>query len=248
MSLAARRAWLVTAGILTLLVGLVASFPARLALAWFVPPQVQAWGVDGTIWRGRVAELMLQDRSLGALSWQARPVRLLTLRPTWDIDLRRPDGYLRGRIGFALLGDRQKIDNLEASLSLGTLPPAIVPIGVTGELRASLETLELVRGWPTAIAGRAAVAELKLPGVIMPLGPFSFSFPDPTTPPVGEIVSTGGPLWLDGRIELPAPGRWQFNAELAPGENPPRELVDGLAFVGEDIGDGRRRLILSSEP
>jgi hypothetical protein len=248
MSIAARRWVLVTAGVLALLAGLAASFPARLALSWFASPEVRAWGVEGTVWRGRVAELAMQQRSLGALSWQARPARLLALQPTWDLDLRRPDGYLRGRAGFALLGNRQVISGLEASLALETLPPAIVPNGVSGQVRTSMQRLEISGGWPVKVAGRAAVAELKLPGVIMPLGPFSFDFPDQPGAPVGEIVSTGGPLAVDGRIELPGRGRWNFSAELAPGENPPKELVDGLALVGEDIGGGRRRLVMSSHP
>jgi len=248
MSFAARRWVLVTAGLLALVAGLVASFPARLALAWFAPPQVRAWGVEGTIWEGRAAELALQQRALGALAWQARPARLLALQPTWDLDLERADGYLRGRVAIGLLSDRQIVRDLEASLALENLPPAIVPRGVSGQLRASVQRLEMSGGWPASLAGRAAVAELKLPGVIMPLGPFSFHFPDQPGAPVGEITSTGGPLMVDARIELPARGQWHFSAELAPGENPPQELVDGLAFVGEDIGGGRRRLEMSSAP
>jgi len=247
MNLVSRRPVLVAAGVIALLAGLVAHLPARLALAWFAPPGVSAWGAAGTVWNGQVSELAMQGRSLGALRWEARPARFLALRPTWDIDLRRPDGYVRGRVGSSLSGRSQYIDDLEASLELGTLPPAIVPIGVTGQLRLSLQQLYLVDGWPKAVVGRAAVSELQLPGVIMPLGPFSFNFAE-QVPPVGSITSTGGPLAVDGRIELPEPRRWHFSADLGPGENPPRELVEGLLFVGEDLGDGRRRLVLASDP
>lgn len=243
-----RRPVLVAAGIIALLIGLVATFPARLALAWFAPPEVRAWGVDGTIWRGRASELALGDDGLGALSWDARSLRMLMLQPTWDFDLRRADGYARGRLGLSLFGNRQQITGLDASLDLETLPPAIVPIGVAGQVRMVLERLEIVRGWPVAITGRAAVANLDLPGVIMTLGPFEFLFPGQTEPLLTEIRSLGGPLEVEGRVELPARGQWLFSAELAPGENPPQELVDGLAFVGEDLGGGRRRLVLSSEP
>lgn len=247
MNLLSRRSVLVAASVLALLAGLVAHLPARLALAWFAPPGVSAWGTTGTVWNGQVSELALQGRSLGSLRWEARPGRFLALRPTWDIELRRPDGYVRGRVGTSLSGRSQYFEDLEASLDLGTLPPAIVPVGVTGQARLSAQRLYLVNGWPQEVVGRAAVSELQLPGVIMPLGPFSFHFPE-QTPPVGTITSTGGPLAVDGRIELPEPARWLFSADLAPGENPPRELVDGLRFVGEDLGDGRRRLVLSSAP
>jgi hypothetical protein len=242
-----RPSLLLAAGLLVLLVGLVANFPARLALAWFAPPEVSAWGVDGTVWRGRAAEFALDHRSLGALGWNARPRSFLGLRPAWAFELRRADGYARGQVALSPFSNRQTITDLDASLALDTLPPAIMPAGVAGQVRASLQRLELADGWPVAIAGRAAVSALDLPGVILTLGPFEFLFPAGSGPPVAEIRSLGGPLALDGRIELPARGEWHFTAELAPGENPPRELVEGLAFVGEDLGGGRRRLVLSSE-
>lgn len=248
MKLGKPRSALVVAGVLAMVAGLVATFPARLALAWFAPPQLRAWGVAGTVWQGRAMDLALGDQSLGALSWDARPARILLLKPTWDIELRRPDGYARAGVGLSLFGDRQYLTDVDASVSLGTLPRTIVPAGVAGEVRLALQRLEVTDGWPTAIAGRAAVSNLELPGVILALGPFEFSFPEDSESPVAEIRSLGGPLAVDGRGELPARGQWLFSAELAAGEDPPRELIDGLAFVGEDIGNGRRRLILSSEP
>lgn len=248
MTYKGRWSLLVAAGAIAVLAGLVASFPANLALAWFAPPELRAWGVDGTVWRGHATELALEGRSLGAASWHARPARMLLLQPTWDLEIRRPDGHARTRLELSLFRDRQKFTDLDASLALETLPPAIVPVGVAGDVQISLQKLELVRGWPTLIVGRAHVANLDLPGVILTLGPFDFSFPDQAGPPAAEIRSRGGPLDLDGRVELPDRGRWHFDAELAPGENPPQELVDGLAFIGEDLGGGRRRLVLSSEP
>lgn len=248
MSLFHRPLVLVAAGVITALVGLAATFPARLALAWFAPPAVQAWGVEGSIWEGRAAELAFQDRSLGALSWQIRVGRLLALQPAWELDLRRDRGFAQATAGFSLLKDRQQVSDLDAALELATLPRAIVPEGVAGQLRISLETLEIENGWPARVVGRAAVAELELPGVILALGPFEFQFPDQPGPPEGLIRSVGGPLSVDGQVTLPAPGQWRFSAELAPGEDPPPELVEGLAFVGEDLGNGRRRLEMSSEP
>jgi hypothetical protein len=248
MTRMSRRTALVSAGLLALVLGLVVHFPARLALGWFAPPRVHAWGVDGTIWRGSVAEVALPDGSLGTLSWRARPGGLFIGRPTWDLDLRRPDGRANARVSFSLFSDRQRVTNLEATLALGTLPPSVVPTGVAGQLQASLERLELHRGWPTAIVGRALVADLDLPGVILTLGPFRFEFSEQAGQPVAAITATEGPLLVDGRVELPARGQWQFDAVLQPGPDAPRELIDGLAFVGEDLGGGRRQLTLSSEP
>jgi general secretion pathway protein N len=246
MKLPARRSLLAAAGIAAVVVGLLVNFPARLALAWFAPPGIRAMGVEGTVWQGRAAEITVRGDSLGAVSWDARTGRFLVLRPSWDLELRRADGFATMRFSTSLTGSRQTFSGVEAALALHTLPRAIVPEGVAGELSATFERLELNRGWPSGIAGRAAVAQLRLPGVILTLGPFEFFFPDQSGPPVAEVRSLGGPLAVDGRLELPGHRQWDFTAELAPGENPPRELIDGLAFVGEDIGGGKRRLTISS--
>nr|WP_240901344.1 type II secretion system protein N [Thioalkalivibrio sp. XN279] len=217
-------------------------------MAWFAPPGVVAWGVEGSVWEGRAAGIIVRGHGLGALSWDAQPAGLLTLQPAWRLDLRTADGFVSGRFATSLLGNRQRIDDLEGALELASLPPALVPDGVAGQARIGLQTLLLESGWPAAVTGRATVAGLELPGVILALGPFEFVFPEHDGTPVGAIRSLGGPLEVDGQIELPGSGQWRFSAELAPGENPPRELVDGLRFVGEDLGNGRRRLEMSSEP
>lgn len=248
MTLSRRYVLLAAAGVVTALVGIVAHFPARVALAWFAPPGIVAWGAEGTIWEGRVAGVLVRGHGLGSLSWQAQPWSVLALKPAWDLNLRRADGFASGRVAFGLLSGRQHIRDLEAALELGSLPPGMLPSGTAGQARVSLQRLELRDGWPASVAGRAAVSQLELPGVILALGPFEFIFPETDGAPSGAINSLGGPLEVAGRIDLPARNQWHFSAELAPGENPPRELVDGLRFVGEDLGNGRRRLEMSSEP
>ena len=249
MSSRRRIVLLAAAGILAALAGIVAQFPARVALAWFAPPGIVAWGVEGSIWEGGAAGIVVRGHPLGTLSWDARPAGLLSLQPAWKLYLRTPDdGFLAGRFAVSLLANRQRINDLEGALELDALPPALVPDGVAGQARIGLQTLVLEGGWPALVTGRASVATLDLPGVILALGPFEFVFPEHDGTPVGAIRSLGGPLEVDGQVELPAPGQWRFSAELAPGENPPRELVDGLRFVGEDLGDGRRRLEMRSEP
>lgn len=243
-----RLVLLVVAGLLAALIAAVVHFPARLAAAWFAPPAVQPWGLEGSIWSGRAAGLVLQGQELGALSWDASLLPALALQPAWDFGLRRPDGFAEGRVQVGLLGGRVGLEDFRAALELGTLPRMVVPEGTAGQARIELERLAVHDGWPAEVVGWATVTELELPGVILALGPFEFRFEPQEGPPVGRITSLGGPLAVDGRIELPAPRQWRFSAELAPGEDPPRELVDGLKFVGEDIGDGRRRLELGSEP
>ena len=97
------------------------------------------------------------------------------------------------------------------------------------------------------VVQQIAIADLQLPGVILTLGPLEFVFAGDTDTPAADVRSAGGPLAVEGTLVLPEPGRWSLDVLLAPGENPPRELVEGLAYVGEAAPGGGRRLQLSGE-
>lgn len=245
MRLPAARIVLALAGLLAFVVGLVANFPATLALAWFAPDELRAWGVAGSIWDGRAASIAAGPVSLGQTRWQARMSAFLVLRPTWHIEADRGDGFLNGTVSVSLLADRQRFRDLEAALDLDSLPPALSPDGTSGQLSLQFAELVLADGWPARATGRAGLAQLHLPGVQFELGPFEIVFPENDDFPVAAVRSLGGPLSVEGQLALPGPERWSLDLVLAPGEGAPRELAQGLQFVGEEIPGGRRRLVLT---
>jgi hypothetical protein len=241
----AARVLLAAAGLVAFAVGLVANFPATLALAWFAPDEVRAWGVEGSVWAGRAASIAAGPVSLGQTRWGARLPAFLVLRPTWGVEADRGDGFLNGTVSIALFSDRQRFRDLEAALDLDSLPPSLSPDGTSGQLSLQFTELVLADGWPAIATGRAGLARLHLPGVQFELGPFEIVFPENDGFPVAAVRSLGGPLSVDGQLALPGPERWSLDLVLAPGEDAPRDLVQGLQFVGEEIPGGRRRLVLS---
>jgi hypothetical protein len=241
MNLAVGRKSLAVAGVLAFVAGLVAKFPAAMAIAWFAPAAVQAWGVEGTVWRGRATSLSVGEFPVGRARWDASVLSFLALRPTWALDVERSDGFVRGRVAMPVVGNSQQISGLEGMLELASLPRTLVPEGSGGQLSVDFRRLDLRNGWPAAIAGRAAVAELLLPGLQFALGPIEFVFDEVDGPPAAAVRSLGGPLAVDGTLTLPEQGQWTLDALLGPGENPPPDLVEGLQFVGEPADGGQRR-------
>ena len=185
--------------------------------------------------------------AIGGLDWSLSPLSLLTLRPAVDFRLSRLDGFATGRLSAPLFGDTVRIADLEAATALAALPAALAPNGLAGQFSARFADITLEDGWPTRVAGSAGIADLALPGVLIVLGPLEFVFEGDASPPAAAVRSLGGPLAVDGTLTLPAPGRWSLEALLGPGENPPRELVEGLAYVGEEAPGGRRRVQYSGE-
>ena len=237
-----RRLLLVLAGLFAFVAGLVATFPARVALDAFAPGAVRAWGVEGTLWRGKAAAVAVGRAGIGGVEWRLSPWSLLLLRPAADLHVRRPDGFASARVSVSLFGNALRVADLEAAAKLDSLPGTVVPNGTSGDVSARFAELVVRDGWPARAEGRAAVADLKLPGVKFPLGPLEFVFAGDAPVPVAEVRSLGGPLAVEGTLTLPGPGQWSLDALLGPGENPPRELVEGLAYVGEAADGGRRRV------
>ncbi|MGB5622319.1 MAG: type II secretion system protein N, partial [Gammaproteobacteria bacterium] len=80
---------LVAFGAILLLLFLLISWPARVAVGWLLPENVVLSGLRGTIWQGTATQLSIDNHPIGALSWDARPFSLLSGRPRWQIELRR---------------------------------------------------------------------------------------------------------------------------------------------------------------
>ena len=229
-------------GLVVFVLGLVATLPARVVLDAFAPPAVRAWGVEGSIWSGRAAALAVGETGIGGIEWELSPASLLALRLAADVRIRRIDGFLDAHVSAPLLGGAVRLTGVEAAARLETLPRSVVPEGTAGQLSARLEEVTLDEGWPTRVVGRIAFDTLELPGVRYAIGPLEFVFPPDRDPPLADARSLGGPLASEGTFGLPGPRRWFIDALLGPGENAPRELVEGLKYVGEAAPDGRRHV------
>jgi hypothetical protein len=237
-----RRTLLVLTGLVVFVVALVATLPARVVLDAFAPPAVRAWGVEGSLWSGRAAAVAVGDAGIGGIEWELSPASLLALRVAADVRIRRLDGFLDAHVSAPLLGGPVRLTGIEAATRLETLPRSLVPDGTGGQMTARLDELTLADGWPTRIVGRIAFDALDLPGVRYAVGPLEFVFPPDRDPPLADARSLGGPLSVEGTFGLPGPRRWFIDALLGPGENAPRDLVDGLKYVGEEAPDGRRHV------
>jgi hypothetical protein len=68
----------VIVGLITLTVGLLLLFPARVAYQWFAPPGIALSGIDGTIWRGMAREGDVGGLYLRNVGWRVQPLKLCT--------------------------------------------------------------------------------------------------------------------------------------------------------------------------
>lgn len=86
--------------VLTFGVTLIANLPAKWVMQQF---QQGASGLSyeratGTIWNGRLAEVMVAGQPLGEVQFQFRPLRLVQARATYDVAVRGDVGAFQGEV------------------------------------------------------------------------------------------------------------------------------------------------------
>ena len=237
-------------GAVLFLVFLVALIPARVAIGWIAPPNVVLNGVTGTIWNGSAAQLGVNGKLVGRLRWSDGSWLTLIGRPSWQVELDRSDGFLRGHVG-ATMGGSLRARDLEGATSLPALK-GLAPVGNSeGDISIRLDEIAVDVGLLERISGRVVIDRLRPPGLREgDLGTLMVSFTgDDEAPLTSLIENEGGPITVvDGRIVLQPDGSYEIGGRIAATEDAPRDISQAMQFMGSPDADGYREFSLAGSP
>lgn len=106
------------------LIGGIAFFPLRVALAGLESQGLSARQVTGTIWYGRVGELMLKRIRLGTFEGHVEPLSMFSMRPALVFSrMEDPDGPLTGKLRLGSMhGIEHGTGRLSAQGLFGDVP------------------------------------------------------------------------------------------------------------------------------
>ncbi len=240
-------AWrLVALGVVAFAAAIILTLPARVAWSWVAPDGVALHNSSGSVWNGRADGVSVSGVPLGAPEWDAAALALFTGRLAWDINLDRPDGFLNGRIAIPFTGSAVEFRDTEGAVPLRAVERLFPIQPQDSAITLRLDRLRLEDGWPVVLQGTVSVSELPVRGISVPLGPFQADFPDAGDGPiVGILSSVGGPLDIDGRLELTGDRSWLIEGTAAPGSEAPPALAQGLGALGPADSAGRRPFSLA---
>jgi general secretion pathway protein N len=230
---------------IALLAGLAfaAVFLARLPAAWVIPtdnPRASCASVDGSIWSGACAGLALQRQSVGDLTWQLQPLRLLRGRLAAHLTLKRPGASAQADLE-AGLGERVTLRHLVADLPLDPEVTPGVPGNLRGRAHADITLARIEHGVLTELQGRIEVHDLEDRSVrITRLGSYVVSFPGGAGEPAGKLRDLDGPLAVEGTVRLTRQGGYQLDGLIAPRAGAAPELINNIRFLGSPDATGRR--------
>lgn len=238
------RSRLVLAGVVTLIVGVVATFPARVAYRWFAPPALELGGISGSIWTGRAAGARAVGMSLRDLEWRFRPLNLFAGRLAYDVAAVPDNGFVDATAGLSF-GGAVELRNLQASVSLGALESVVGMPGLRGNVSLQFDRVTLQNGVPVAADGIAEVAGLTAPLIDRgPVGGYKVEFFTQDSGVKATVEDTDGIVDLAGTLDLAPDRSYRFTGLIAPKPATPERLRRQMQFLGTPNERGQYELRL----
>jgi hypothetical protein len=244
-----RRSWrYLLLGTVAYLVALAATFPAGRALQLAAPAlaaaNIRPAGVEGSIWSGRAASVLVDGRfPLEAVRWELDLLPLLAARLAGDWRAGIGTGGLQG--GVSAAGEQVTLSRMEGQLPIGAVAPLLpLPLPVAGDLTVNLVSLSLVAGRPAAAEGtivwsRAAVTAPQA----VALGDLRITLtPREGGGISGRLSDGGGPLDLSGELTVEPGGAYRLSASVGTRPDAAPALVQALPLLGRK-GPGGKYLI-----
>jgi len=235
---------LFTAAVITLVVGLVVLFPARVAYHWLAPAEFSVSGITGTVWRGSADAADANGVLLRNLSWKFQPFRLYTGSLVYKIDGAPADGFIEGDI-FVSIGRSLTVsgDNVRASLPLSMFEKALNVPGLRGNSSLQFERLKLRDGMPVELDGTLDIAGLVVPVVNGgSIGGYRIEFFTAADGISASLEDTDGVLDIAGSLQLKSDRSYQLLAQVAPKATAPAVLRSRVERLPAANDRGQREL------
>ena len=235
---------LLIAGIVTVLIGLIVQFPARIAYHAFVPDSVRLTGISGSIWRGQAAEGQLGSLYVSDIAWSVRPLALLTGRLAVDLSLNPAGGFVETRASVSLAGNAE-LTNVEGGITIAALQGLIPMPGIEGNLRLQLEELAVSDGLPVSATGTVEVFGLVVRGLSpTPIGDFRAQLASTDGAVSGSLEDLSGVLDIAGSLRISPDRSYVLEGLVAPRPTAAESIVSQLRLLGSPNERGQRQFRL----
>jgi len=241
------RSRLLTAGLVTLLIGLVTAFPARVAYRWFVPETISIAGISGSIWSGSAREARISGLYMRDLVWRMRPMALFAGKLGYAIEASPSSGFVDSSVGIGVSGIIT-LTELRASLSLQSVQQSVGIPGLRGNANVQFERLVIDGGFTVAADGVLEVSDLIVPLVHRAsIGGYRAEFFTQESGVMASVEDTDGVVDIAGSLQVSADRSYQFIGQVAPKNNTPAGMRQQMQFLGSANDRGQYPIRLEGQ-
>jgi general secretion pathway protein N len=221
---------------------------ARMPAEWLLPSggaRGSCGSIEGSLWSGSCAGLIVSGTPVGDLSWTLEPLRLLRGRLAAEVTLTRGAANASADVELGF-GGQVTAHHVVADLPLDSKLLPGVPSSLHGRAHVELALAQIQHGVITQLEGRIEAHDLEdRSGADTPLGSYVVIFPGGSGEPVGKLHDLEGPLALEGTLRLTRAPGYELEGLIAPRHGAPPELVNNIRFLGSPDASGRRPFSLS---
>ncbi len=212
---------------------LIGTAPAHLA-SRYLPATVYYQQLEGSVWRGMAANVMVDKLALGDVRWRTNPLPLLWGRVSLKLATQRPE--LQGKARVSLRKNQGvTIKGLQLRGDITALSPYLeaYTVNLSGTLSADIDTLDVGEDGIQDIAGTILLNQARLTAPLtLALGDVKAELDHPQEKAELQLSNSGGDLLLKGKIDLDKGWQYQTNLRLEPTARTPADVRNGLQLLG----------------
>lgn len=239
------RKVLLALGLLAFVIGLVAYFPARVAVDWLPLDSagVRLVGVRGTLFDGTVERVVDADFAVDNLHWHLNPAALLLGRLSADLRLPSDLDEITATAAYAIWGTTT-VTAINGSASLGWLARHArydyLPLAGDVRLHDASFTLDS-QHIPTAVSGQLRLVNTRwqLSQPTLTFGDYTARLDTTDDKLKLTMADSSGPLAIKGNTTYaPANGHYTLDARLRARSGADQRLSALLATISRPDSDG----------
>lgn len=241
------RKRLVLAGIATFVIGLIITFPARVAYQWFAPDDFKLSGINGSVWRGNAAQGTAGGVYLADVNWSFRPLGLLGGKLEFASSSKLASGFFDANVAVGI-GGSLTLSDVAGALALDTLAGVLPLSGIEGDVSVQFEELVVENGIPVEATGTLNIANL-VSRYLSPtrLGDYKAEFQTQDDGILGSVESLRGVLELAGTIKLSRDRTYKFTGKVAATPAAPINIAQQLQLLGSPDAQGKREFRIEGQ-
>ncbi len=234
-----RRA-LIGLGLTFFVLTVLLRLPAVWVASW-LPATVHCEFPAGTVWSGSCGQLRVAAVSLSEPHWQLLPLQLLRARLAARITCNDPraTGTADLALGF---GHALYLRNVALDLPVdGGIVPWF-PDGWSGQLHVELSSADVQGGRLNTARGTLTARSLRGANGQSELGSYTLKFlePGPDGQIRAELKDLGGPLQLQGQLQLRRDGNYELNGHAMARAEASDDLQHWMQMLGPPDPAGMR--------
>ncbi len=222
---------------------------ARLPASWVIaspPAPISCATVEGSIWSGTCSGLTVHGTSVGDLTWQVHPARLLAGKLAAQVAVTRGDSSARADVEVGL-NKSVTARNIAVDMPLDPTLIRQLPANLRGNAHVDLALARIENGVITELQGRIEAHDLEQRGGnTTPLGSYSVTFLGGSGEPRGQLRDLGGPLAVEGALRLTRGPGFELQGLVAVRPGASAELAKDIQYLGSPDAQGRRPFSLAA--